>query len=64
MPGGMRGSLDFPIRTFALFAALSMLAPGGTLAKASSLTVVKPLIACNDLLKLDLGYLKEAPARA
>ena len=36
---------------------------GSGAASASPLSVVKPVMACGDLLKLDLSYVKEAPAR-
>ena len=42
---------------------LCLLALSVSAAGAASLAVVKPVMACGDLLKLDLGYLKEAPAR-
>ena len=36
---------------------------GSGAANASPLSVVKPIMACGDMLKLDLSYLKEAPAK-
>ena len=49
---------------FALFAtAAGLLAPMASGADAAQLPVVKPVMACADLLKLDLSYLKDAPYR-
>ena len=46
-----------------LIAVFWMIALGGGPAGASPLPIVKPVVACGDLLKIDLGYLKEAPAK-
>jgi hypothetical protein len=47
-------------RIVAFVGLFSQLAFG---ANASPLSVVKPVMACADLTKLDLGYLKEAPSK-
>jgi feruloyl esterase len=60
MSGAATERLRFALRLFTLVATLWMLLVAG--AGASSLPVVKPVTACGDLLKLDLSYLKEAPA--
>jgi hypothetical protein len=49
-------------RPVILVVGLMLIGAGG--ANASPLSVVKPVMACGDLLKLDLSYLKEAPTTA
>jgi Tannase and feruloyl esterase len=47
-------------RIVALMSLLALTTFGAT---ASPLPIVKPVMACADLMKLDLGYLKEAPTK-
>jgi hypothetical protein len=44
-----------------IVALLGLLALSASGAIASPLPTVKPIMACGNLMKLDLGYLKEAP---
>ena len=49
--------------TAGLAAFLCLLALSVSGAGAASLAVVKPVMACGDVLKLDLSYLREAPTK-